>query len=127
MNKDYSAVPSRRPRSIALAVALIGVSVALSLLEVFGRRDVLEQTSIVFVCLLNAGLLYCVWVGKRWARLLLLILLVGGATALTIYSGPVGMDLRQWIPIALDSIGVLLLFLQPARGWLSGRLSAPMP
>ena len=132
--------PMVRPRSVDIAVVLIGINVLLTLLRLPALVRAMNEGAVSGVFFLGQiiGLGLWIWIGfaifrgRNWARILMLILTVLGMIA-------VGLSLRstrlfdrlayvepEWflmaaLPWALNLAAIYLVFV-PGRAWFAKRL-----
>ncbi len=128
---------SERPRSVDIAVALIGVNILLAVIRIPGAWQGMQtgEVSPLFVGVQVLGVALWVWVcfallrGRNWARILLLVLTalsLAGIGAMFAGSRLAAGSLFQYLgaeqlimpllPLLLNIAAVYLVFV-PGRAW----------
>lgn len=119
---------SERPRAVAIAVTLIWLSLALTVVALAtsfarGARGNVMLTNIavfVGVFVVFGFLNIQIMAGRNWARILFMVLFVLGLVEVLSQAliDPLGLDaMVLYLENALELIAVVLLFAKPARIW----------
>jgi hypothetical protein len=124
--------PKTRPQQIVLAMRLVIASYVLSLLSLVINWDyfatlgsvtyaVIQQ---VLTTAIMVWLYWKVFLGRNWARIVVLIstvvglvVMFSGSTAKLLAAMPLAPKIVMWFGTAVSLVVVWLLFLSPGREW----------
>ena len=114
------------PKTVRLGVTLIGVALALDVMEIFGAKGwtLNSLTQVIVLVLLFGGLLFGIARRRNWARLLFALLFVAALpfSLVAMSRAPLSRTLVLSMCLAaLQAAGLLLLFLPTSSAWYHGR------
>ena len=136
-----SLAPRARPTQVTVAAIILWTSIAAGCAYAFTMLTVASLPAVITVgmVLLSGWVVYEILKGRNWARIILLIVTVAGALALctSLVLIPISSATRTSYEIrllesALRITALVLLFVQPGRGWYkraapSSRDRSPAP
>jgi hypothetical protein len=131
---QVTGLPGTRPSQIVLAIRLAAIAYGLGLVGILVSWDYyskLQSTgSLVVNQLFSAALMiwiyYKIYVGRNWARIVLLVFsLIGTATMLSsvvmnlLLAAPAIAKVQMVVGVLVNLTVLWLLFLSPGRRWFS--------
>lgn len=129
MNEQKTPESKDRPTEVLCAVQLAFASLVVALIAIPLQPGVMKSQSLGFLILVMASsllftsfILFMIWRGQNWARLLFIILFVIGVPfsfigfLKTLPLNPVYAVINL-IQISLQMMAVVLLLQHPARNW----------
>jgi hypothetical protein len=130
MNYEKPPDALERPREVLYAVQLTCASLALEFVSfIFKRSDSLEpqtwalgMAALIIGALFSGFILFMIWHGRNWARLLYLILFFIGApfafpAIVLIFQKNLIFSVISLIRLSLQLMAVVLLLQRPTREW----------
>jgi hypothetical protein len=126
--------PATRPPQISLAVKLWAANYCLGLLMLVGYREYFTNLqpagsllfNQVFSLALSAWLYYKIYLGRNWARITLLLMVVfGGAMTASgavrgmVSAMPMPVKVQMLLSVGINFVVLWLLFLSSGRSWFS--------
>ena len=130
MNEEKPPEIKERPREVIYAVQLVCASLALDFVSFFVKQPDFMQpqslaigiSAIIFGTLISGFLLFMIWRGRNWARLLYLIVFLIGApfafpVIVMVFQKNLIFSIVGLIKISLQIMAAVLLLQKPTRQW----------